>query len=343
MSKAGLWALLASFLHSITLATQILLIQVPIYISNFKENTMKKLLLMAALSMLAMTSHARETVTLLYSWTAGDNAANFYRALADEANRIQDQYQFLFDTRPGAGGTVAANQTLQNPNSILWINSSAGFIRPNLFPRDSHNMENFRSILPMCVSPFVIASNRYSSWRDVPRDAKLSIGMSGLGTTTHLVSIQIAKNFPNMTIVPFKSTSEALLGVLSGNVDFSVGFHGDSEQYTRPGAVKTIHWLGQTGRESIKGTQLLSNQGFSRELADMSTPQQIFAGKTMSDTRFREVRKILVEASRAKTVRDANAADNCVPNNQMPDDQLDTWFNSQVSQWRRLTQGVKLD
>lgn len=304
---------------------------------------MKKILIALAVSLAAFSAQARDTITLLYSWTASDNAANFYRALADEANRIQDQYKFLFDTRPGAGGTVAANQTLLTPNTVLWINSSAGFIRPNLFPNDSHNMDNFRSILPMCVSPFVISSNKYAAWKDVPRDAKLSIGMSGTGTTTHLVSIQIAKNFPNMVIVPFKSTSEALLGVLSGSVDFSVGFHGDSEQYTQPGAVKTIHWLGQTGRESIKGTQLLSNQGFSRDLADMSTPQQIFAAKTMSDARFREVRKILVEASRAKTVRDANAADNCVPNNQMPDEQLDAWFNGQVQQWRRLTQGVKLN
>jgi len=304
---------------------------------------MKKILVTLALCVIANMALATERITLLYSWTAADNATNFYRAVAEEANRIQDRYNFIFDTRPGAGGTVAANQTLQTPNSVLWINSSAGFIRPNLFPNDSHNMENFRSILPMCVSPFVVASHKYGSWKDVPRDAKLSIGMSGQGTTTHLVSIQIAKNFPNMTIVPFKSTSEALLGVLSGSVDFSVGFHGDSEQYTKPGSPKIIHWLGQTGKDSIKSTQLLSTQGFSRDLAEMSTPQQIFAAKTMNETKFREIRKILVEASRAKTVRDANAADNCVPNNQMPDEQLDAWFNGQATLWRRLTQGVKLD
>jgi tripartite-type tricarboxylate transporter receptor subunit TctC len=167
--------------------------------------------------------------------------------------------------------------------------------------------------------------------------------MSGMGTTTHLVSLQIAKNYPNLTIVPFKSTSEALLGVLNGTVDFSVGFHGDSEQYTVPGSVKQVYWLGQTGENSIKGTGLLSKQGFNKELSDMSTPQQIFASRKMSDAKFQEIRKILVEASRAKTVRDANAADNCVPNNQMPDAQLDAWFNGQVAQWKRLTQGVKLD
>ena len=300
-------------------------------------------ILAVLLTFLSLTVSAKEPITLAYSWGAGDNAANFYRALVAEANKLQNQYTFLFDTKPGAGGTVAANFTTNNPTNTLWINSSAGFIRPNLFPADSHSMADFRSILPMCVSPFVISSAKYKSWKEVPKDANLSIGMSGMGTTTHLVSIQIAKNYPNLTIVPFKSTSEALLGVLSGSVDFSVGFHGDSEQYTVPGSAKQVYWLGQTGQTSIKGTELLSRQGFSKELSDMSTPQQIFASRKLSDERFTSIRKILVEASRAESVRSANSADNCVPNNQMPDNQLDAWFNSQVAQWKRLTQGVTLD
>lgn len=303
---------------------------------------MKKLLMLLAL-VASFAAQARETVTLVYSWTAADNAANFYRALVDEANKIQNQYTFVFDTKPGAGGTVAAKHVLANSANTLWINSSAGYIRPNLFPAESHNMADFRSILPMCVSPFVISSAKYKSWKDVPTDAKLSIGMSGLGTTTHLVSIQIAKNYPNMTIVPFKSTSEALLNVLNGAVDLSVGFHGDSEQYTRSDSPRQVNWLGQTGRNSIKGTELLSNQGFSRDLLDMSTPQQIFAARTLAEDRFKSIRKVLVEASRARSVRDANAADNCIPNNQMPDNQIDAWFDAQVNQWKRLTVDVKLD
>jgi tripartite-type tricarboxylate transporter receptor subunit TctC len=303
---------------------------------------MKKLMAIF-LATLSINAVAKETITLAYSWTAADKAANFYRALVDEANKLQNQYNFVFDTKPGAGGTVAANFTSLNANNTLWINSSAGFIRPNLLPNDSHNMADFRSIMPMCVAPMVISSTKYKSWKEVPRDAKLSIGMSGMGTTTHLVSIQIAKNYPNMTIVPFKSTSEALLNVLSGVVDFSVGFYGDSDQYVTDNSTKRVYWLGQTGRESLKGVQLLSNQGFSRDLLDMSSPQQIFAHRKLSEERFTAIRKILVEAARAKSVRDANAADYCVPNNQIPDSQLDAWYNGQLVQWRRLTQGVKLD
>lgn len=303
---------------------------------------MKKLLLPLLMS-LSFSALAKENITLVYSWTAGDKAANYYRALVEEANKNQNRFTFVFETKPGAGGTIAANYALTAPNNILWINSSAGFIRPNLFPQDSHDMAQFRSILPMCISPFVIASAKYKSWKDVPRDAKLSIGNSGMGTTTHLISLQIAKNYPNMIVVPFKSTSEALVGVLSGAVDFSVGFFGDSEDYRQPGSPKYVHWLGQTGRDPIKNTELLANQGFSRDLLQMSTPQQIFAAKTISEERFQDLRRILMEAAKAPSVLAGEIADTCTPNNQMPDNQLDSWFNGQLTYWKRLTNGVKID
>lgn len=303
---------------------------------------MKKLLAIA-LATVALNVTAKETITMYYSWTAADTAANFYRTLADESNKLQNKYTFIFDAKPGAGGTVAASATLNNPNSI-WINSSAAFIRPNLFPTESHNMADFRSLMPMCVAPFVISSVKYKSWREVPKDAKLSIGTSGLGVTSHLVAIQIAKNYPNMQIVPFKSTSEAFLNVLSNNVDFSVGFLGDSEQYTQStNRSKQAYWLGVTGRDSLKGVQPLISQGFAPELAQMSTPQQIFIPRKFPEEKFQEIRKTFVEAARSKSVRDANAADNCIPNNQIPTAELNNWYNSQLVLWRRLTKDIKLD
>ena len=303
---------------------------------------MKKLLAVVLATLSLSVAAQKETVTMFYSWSPADTAANFYRTLADESNKLQNKYTFIFEAKPGAGGTVAANATLNTPNSI-WINSSAAFIRPNLFPTESHDMAQFRSLMPMCVAPFVISSTKYKSWKDVPRDAKLNIGISGLGATTHLVALQVASQYPNMQIVPFKSTNEALVNVLGGQTDFAVGFFGDVEQYTRPDSTKRVYVLGMTGKESIKGVPLLKNQGFPAVIADMSTPQQIFIPRKFPEDKFLEIRKIFVEAARSKSVRDANAADTCIPNNQIPTAELDNWYNSQLVMWRRLSATVKLD
>ena len=303
---------------------------------------MKKLLAIVLATISLSVSAQKETITMYYSWSPADAAANFYRTLADESNKLQNKYTFIFDAKPGAGGTVAANHVLNTPNTI-WISSSAAFIRPNLFPNESHDMSQFRSLMPMCVAPFVITSTKYKSWKDVPRDAKLNIGISGLGATTHLVALQVAAQYPNMQIVPFKSTSDALLGVLSGNTDFATSFFGDVEQYSRVDSTKRVYLLGMTGKESIKGVPLLKNQGFPTVVADMSTPQQIFIPRKFPEEKFQEIRKIFVEAARSKSVRDANAADTCIPNNQIPTAELDNWFNSQLVMWRRLSATVKLD
>ena len=63
----------------------------------------------------------------------------------------------------------------------------------------------------------------------------------------------------------------------------------------------------------------------------------------MSNDRRTQIRKILVEASRAKTVQEATMSDNCIPNNQMPDNKINSWFAYQTAEWKRLTQGVKVD
>jgi tripartite-type tricarboxylate transporter receptor subunit TctC len=302
---------------------------------------MKKLVAIL-LATLSLSVSAKENIVMYYSWSPADTAANFYRTLAEESNKLQDKYTFIFDTKPGAGGTVAANHVLNTPNTI-WINSSAGFIRPNLFPNESHDMSQFRSLMPMCVAPFVITSTKYKSWKEVPKDANLSIGTSGAGTTTHLVALQVATRYPNMIAVNFKSTNDALLSVLSGNTDFSVAFLGDVKQYARADSVKRVYLLGMTGKESIDGVPLLKNQGFPTVTADMSTPQQIFVPRKFPQDKFLEIRKIFVEAARSKSVRDANAADGCIPNNQIPTEELDQWFNSQYVLWRRLSATVKLD
>ena len=57
--------------------------------------------LLAVLATLSLTAQAqKETQTLVYSWTAADTAAGFYRTLAEESNKIQNKYTFTFFPTP---------------------------------------------------------------------------------------------------------------------------------------------------------------------------------------------------------------------------------------------------
>ena len=303
---------------------------------------MKKILAII-LATICITAQSKETVTIYYSWSPADVAANFYRALSIEANKIQDKYTFIFDTKPGAGGSVAAAYILSNPQSnLLLANSSSFFIRPNFFSgAESHDVNTFKELAPQCTAPIVITSKKYKSWIDVPADRPLTIGISGMGTTTHLVSIQILKKYPNLNIIPFKSTTDALISVLGDNTDFATVFLGDVAQYSE--GKNKMYVLGVGGNQTINGIEPLSRQGFSKDLELMNPPHQLLVPVTVSNVKFKEWRKILLEAGRSQTVLDSYKPDHCQSINQMPDNELQPWYNKQTEDWKRLTHDIKLN
>lgn len=297
---------------------------------------MKKIILALVLSAAALSVSAKETITIVYSWTVSDPAANFYRTLAESSNKMQDKYNFIVEARPGAGGAVAAKFVETNPQNNILANSSALFIRPIFFPNESHEAASFRSIMPMCQAPMLIISSKYKNWSEVPRDKPLSIGMSGMGTTTHLVATQIAARYPNIAIIPFKSTSEAFLSAMSGNTDFAVAFTGEVQAWTDKAGPRRAYVLGTTGTRAVIGAKPLIEQGFPAALSNMSSMQQLFVSRKFPEDKYKEIRAIFVKAAATKLVLDANAVDNCMPNNQLPDAEIDNWFNSQLVNWRRI-------
>ena len=286
----------------------------------------------------AFAAVARENITIYYSWGAADTAANFHRVLADESNKIQDRYNFVFDVRPGAGGSIAANHVLNQPNAIV-ATASAFFIRPNFFPNESHDIGQFRELFPQCSAPAVITSKKYRTWAEVPADRPVSIGMSGMGTTTHLIAAQIAKKYPNLIIVPFKSTSDAVLSVLSDSTDLAVNFMGDSAQYVE---TNRLNVLGATGSKTIGNVRPLSSQGFTRDLDVMDVPAQLLVPNSFPEAKARDIREIFLQAGRRQAVLDSYRPDYCQSNNQMSDRDIQPWYAKQTADWRRLTQGVSL-
>jgi hypothetical protein len=92
---------------------------------------MKKLMAIL-LATFSIAATAKETLPWPIVGLA-DNAANFYRALDRRSQQTTNTIHFLFDTKPGAGGTVAANFTNNNFANTLWINSSADLFDPIYF------------------------------------------------------------------------------------------------------------------------------------------------------------------------------------------------------------------
>jgi len=292
---------------------------------------------------LCLTVSATENITINYSWTAADQAASYWRNLAEVANRDQKKYNFIVDYKPGAGGAVAAHHILDTPNAIQ-ATSSAFYIRANLYPNESYDLDKFQSLMNLCIAPFTISSTKYKSWAEVPTDKHLTIGISGLGTTTHLTALQIQKKYPMMAIIPFKSTSEAVMATLSEQTDFAVGFVGEVAPYTKGSAVyKKSNILGVSGTRVIDGNQLLINQGFPKVLAKFGSAAQAVVPKTMPAQQFNEIRQILSKAATAKEVLKATGEDYCYPDAELNAMDSGKFYNFSRDLWKTMSTGVKVD
>jgi len=301
---------------------------------------MKKILAIL-LATLALSAQAKENITIIYGWNPSDVAANFHRTLAAEANKQQDKYNFIFDTKPGAGAAIAAMYVAKTPDTIL-ATSSAFWIRPNFFPNESHRIDDFRELMPQCDAPLTLVSAKYKSFSEVPKDKSLTVAVSGLGITTHLVATEVAKKYPNMTVIPFKSTADSVISVLAGQTDFGVNFVGDSEQYTLPSSKTKLYMLGVTGTQPVLGAKTFASQGLDRTTESLNAPAHLVVPVTWSEAKFKEVRAILVKAGRTQAVLDSYKPDHCQSLNQMSDDQIQGWFNAQNVRWKRIASGITL-
>lgn len=302
---------------------------------------MKKLLATALLASFALAATAKETITIFYAWGPGDSVANYHRTLAAEANKIQDKYNFLFDTKPGAGGAIASNHVLNTPNSIL-AHSTAFFVRPVVYPNESYDLSKFKEQYVHCMAPMAVTSTKYKSVKDVPANA--SVGISGLGVTTHLAAIELKKRYKDLNIVPFKSTNDSMLSMVSGQTDLHIGFISEAEQWSKDNASsdRKVTVLGITGTKVVNGYQPLVRQGFDPSFADMNVGHHILLPYNISEEKRKEFHAIFAKAANTASVKAAYAVDYCEPQNVQVTG-LDKFFEFHRSYWNRLASQVKLD
>lgn len=295
------------------------------------------------LSLIMGAAQAREVITIFYAWGPGDSVANYHRTLAAEANKIQDKYTFVFDTKPGAGGAIASNHVLSTPNSVL-AHSTAFFVRPNVYPNESYDLKNFRQQFVHCMAPMAVTSTKYRNWNDVPKNTKATVGISGLGVTTHLAALQLKIKYPDLNIVPFKSTTDSMLSMVSGQTDFHIGFISEAEQWTRENSKsdRKVTVLGITGTKLVNGYQPLVRQGFPESFASMNVGHHLVIPAKTDDRRLKDLHEIFAKAAQTSSVRAAYAVDYCEPQS-VRSDELDRFYQFHTGYWKRLSDGIKIN
>jgi len=286
-----------------------------------KEKIMKKLLFVFLLT-LSSVSYSAEVIKVVFPFVG---MPEHQRHLFEKANAIQNKWNFVIATKAGAGGGIAAIDVLQNHSSIL-IGNSSFFIRPNL-PNSPYQVDQFKLLSVGCASPMAVVSSKYKSLNDIK--GSLNVGVSGIGSLSHVVASTLTQKYPELVSVPYKGMGETLQGVFTGEIDMTMQYVKSVEEYIKVGKMNA---LGITGNKSYLNIPTLSNQGFKNTnlltnnfilLVPKNTPKELYD----------EWRQLFSKIDNQERYNN----EMCTPINETAD-----WFMEQQVFWKNVISTMKV-
>jgi tripartite-type tricarboxylate transporter receptor subunit TctC len=159
-----------------------------------------------------------------------------------------------------------------------------------------------------------------------------------------LAAVELQKRYPQLNIVPFKSTNDSMLSMVSGQTDLHIGFISEAEQWSKENAraERKVTVLGITGSKVVNGYTPLARQGFDASFADMNVGHHMLLPTGVDEAKRKEFHDIFTRASKTDAVRAAYAVDYCEPQT-VAYDGLDKFFAFHTGYWKKLASQIKLD
>ena len=216
-------------------------------------------LVVATAVALALASHAQaqdtwpqRAVTLVVPFGAGGSADLTARILG---THLQAKFgvPFVVDNRAGAGGSIGAGFVAKAANdgyTLLVGTVSSNAINAALYTRLAYDLDrDFQPVSLLVRFPNLLIVNAKLPVRSVTdliaylkaNPGKVNYGSSGLGTSSHLSVVMFAlATGTHMTHVPFRSTSDELTAMMSGNVDLAIDSMTTLWPQAEAGAVRAL-------------------------------------------------------------------------------------------------------
>ncbi len=191
----------------------------------------------AAIALSSLSIHAqaqdwpKQGIKLVVPFTAGSGTDIVARAVAEKLSTSLGQ-TVVIENKPGAGGTIAANQVAKaNPDGYtLLVHSSGHVVNPAIYPNLPYDtLNDLVGITSLASLPNVMVVSPSKGYKDVKdliakvkaKPDGFNYASAGTGSATHINAekFRVAAGI-TATHVPFKGTPEALTETISGRIDW---------------------------------------------------------------------------------------------------------------------------
>ncbi len=188
-------------------------------------------LLSVGLSAQAQSDWPKQTVKLVVPFTAGSGTDIIARAVAEKLGTALGQ-TVIIENKPGAGGTIAANQVAKAAldGYTLLVHSSGHVVNPALYPNLPYDtLKDLSGVTTLASLPNIMVVSPAKGYKDVKdllakvraKPDGFNYASAGNGSATHINAekFRVAAGI-TATHIPFRGTPEALTETISGRIDW---------------------------------------------------------------------------------------------------------------------------
>lgn len=290
-------------------------------------------ILFALLAVLAVSASAETVVKIVWPFSPAGADSAMIRQLIDNANTAQTKYKFVYDNKPGAGGSIAVNSVINDRALTVLAISSSFYVRPNLY-KESHDVTQLSLIGEFCSKqPLAVYSKKYSQINDFA-GKDVTLGLVS-GSITQLVSKTLQRNNDLKILdIAYKGTPEASTDMLGGHLDASVDFLGPLTLQRMTPDVKVV---GITGEKNHPGFNTFKSQNI-KGLEPVTMADYFFVNNLVDDAVKSELSAIL------NTANQDNVKKICIENFGVSEkfsySSAEKTHQSNIARWEMLTKGM---
>ena len=197
----------------------------------------------AALALLTLTglcgvqaqTYPNNPIRWIVPSTPGDGSDSTGRLIADQVSRNLGQ-PVVIDNKPGAGGVLGSEVVAKSPAdgyTMIVGNAGSHGINAAIYSKLNYDVvKDFLAVGLICTTPNVMLVSPSIQAKTVAEfvalakasGGKLNYASGGVGSSAHL-SAELFKSLTGveMTHIPYKGSSPAVAGVLSGEVSMMMG------------------------------------------------------------------------------------------------------------------------
>jgi tripartite-type tricarboxylate transporter receptor subunit TctC len=176
-------------------------------------------------------AYPSKPIKFVVPFTAGSGTDIMARTIGDAMSKSMGQ-PIIIDNKPGAGGTIGANQVAKSEADgyTVLIHSSGHALNPAIYPNLPYDtVKDLTGVTPMAVLPNVMVVSPQRGWKTVAdavaeakaKPGQLNYASAGVGSATHLNGEKFKLQAGIDAVhVPFKGTPEAISDVIGGRNDW---------------------------------------------------------------------------------------------------------------------------